>query len=92
MSWYQDKVHVLTPQTQSISPPKMLLPITITNLASPLDEEKIKKALLSLQGIKDVKTDLAKKQVFINFIPAEIPVETIAYTLSKLGYHYIQRS
>ena len=92
MSWYQDKVHLITPGAPTVCPKRTLLPITVTNLDSPLDEEKILKALLNLQGINDVKTNLAQKQVFINFNPDLVRVETIAYTISNLGYHYVQRS
>lgn len=92
MSWYQDKVHLITPGAPNVSPKRTLLPITVTDLNSPLDEEKILKALLNLQGINDVKTNLAKKQIFIDFNPQIVRAETIAYTISNLGYHYVQRS
>jgi copper chaperone CopZ len=92
MSWYQDKFQQITPGAQTVNPKRTLLPITVTNLDSPLDEEKLLKALLELQGITDVKSNLAQKQLFITFNPDLVRVETIAYTISNLGYHYVQRS
>lgn len=92
MSWYQDEFQQINPGAQRVNPKKTLLPITITNLDSPLDEDKLLKALLELQGITDVKSNLAQKQLFITFNPDLVRVETIAYTISNLGYYYVQRS
>jgi len=92
MSWYQNTAHFTTSGFQNACRKKMLLPVTITNLDSPEAEEKLLKALINLPGIDDVKVNLAEKQLFITFDPQLLRTETIAYTLSNLGYHYVQRS
>ena len=92
MSWYQDKTHLTPPSPQHLCNKEMLLPMTLTNLKSSHDQEIISNGLLQLEWVKKVKFDLPQKKVYIYFNPAEIRVETISYTLLKLGFHYIQRS
>lgn len=90
MSWYQDKVNLHPSPPQNIYGKKMSLALTLTNLNSAADEEKIIKALQNLKGISKVTVNLPRKNLFISFNYEEIRVETILYTLSKLGYHYHQ--
>lgn len=92
MSWYQDKTNFSVPKCQPICDRRMFLPITLTNLKSPNDEEIIINGLKKLEGVKDVKIDFPQKKVYIYFNPTEIRVETITYALLKLGFHYVQRS
>lgn len=92
MSWYQDKTNFSIPKSQHLCDKKMLLPITLTDLKSPNDEEIIINGLQKLEGVKNVKIDFPQKKVYIYFNPTETRVETITYALLKLGFHYVQRS
>jgi copper chaperone CopZ len=92
MSWYQDKTKFFIPNAPNIRAKNMLLPVTLTNLKSANDEAVIINGLQKLEGVDHVKIDFPQKKVYIYFNPQEIRIETITYTLLKLGFHYVQRS
>jgi copper chaperone CopZ len=55
------------------------------------DYDIIKKHLLGLQGIIDVKPYYTPKKLCVSFDPNLINAAHIVYGISKLGYHYINR-
>lgn len=63
----------------------------ITDMKSSEDADKIKEALLRLQGVRDVNSILHQNKLSITFSPSETSLANIARTISNLGYHYIQR-
>jgi copper chaperone CopZ len=83
MSWYQNKANFHLSRS---------LPLTLTNLNSAADEEKVIKTLQNLNGVHKVTTDLPTKKVLVSFNPAKVQVGTIIYVLTKLGYHCLEHN
>jgi len=103
MSWYQEKVNSLieglpsdsarfdSPSRQYTAGKEVPVTITITDMHTEADREKISSALLSLNGVSGVRALAPQKRITVTLDMRKISLDTIAYTIAKLGYHYIQR-
>lgn len=82
MSWYQKDLGA-----------KGELPInvTITDMHTEKDMEKLTKTLLELDGVTNVRGMLAQKRLTVHLDPAKTSLATLVFTIANLGYHYIQR-
>lgn len=54
-------------------------------------EDNIKKAVFSLEGVKEVNVDIEKKNIEVKFVPAQTDLNTIEITLSRAGYDANQK-
>ncbi len=48
--------------------------------------ETIKKAVFTLQGVKDFEADLEAKTIEIKYLPLQTNLETIEITITRAGY------
>ena len=46
----------------------------------------IKKAVYSLEGIRDVNVDLETKTIVVKYVPLQTNAETIEITITRVGY------
>ncbi len=89
MSWYEKRIP--KDLQQFITPGEGFLAITITNLNTAADGEKIVRALNELSGITGAKALPHLKKVMINYDPAHIDLGAVGYTINQLGYRHIHR-
>ena len=71
--------------------PDTTINIFLTDLNRESDSEILKSNLLSLQGVKQVKTSLSQKRLTVTYNPEKATPQSIAYNINKLGYHHIGR-
>lgn len=98
MSWYAKKINygndVLAgtePLRDSDVQDGLTMCFTIVDMVAQNDYEVIKKHLLELSGIVEVKPYVRPKKLCVTFSPLLTSLEHIVYTISQLGYHYINR-
>jgi len=105
LSWYQEKLNKLSMENayqfqESLIPDKKLfntysrnitITLIITNMYTETDSQKLSSKLLTLEGVNKVQTILNNKRLIISYDIRKTKLETVTYTIAKLGYHYLQR-
>lgn len=105
MTWYRKKGEIHIPTYHNIQVPnnykqsgfkcntsnQVSMTLTITNMHSNEDFEKIKKALLGIIGVNDVQKTTNIKKLVVNFDISKTNLTVIAHTIANLGYKYLQR-
>lgn len=105
MSWYKEQVERINNELSAKRPSKPMthkipsnrlnteMPITLTinNLNTPADGERLIQAFQDIEGIISVQPKVHQKKLTIFYNPLLIGLNFITYKISSLGYHYIQR-
>lgn len=98
MSWYTKRIVKGTeglaetePLIDSDLQSGLTMCFTVVDMLTQDDYEVIKKHLLELSGIVEVRPYFTPKKLCVTFNPLLTSLEHIVYTISLLGYHYINR-
>ena len=105
MSWYKEQVEIIACELSAKKPTQPMhhkiqfnrltketpITLTINNLNTPADGEKLIQAFQEMEGIISVQPKIHQKKLTIFYNPDLISLNSITYTIAALGYHYIQR-
>lgn len=104
MSWYKEKVNTLM-ESRTLTEPSHMpsaklyqqcgkdvsFTMTITDMNTEIDKDRISERLLSIDGVTHVKPIMHQKKIIITFNTRKTNLEAIAVALARLGYHYVQK-
>jgi len=103
MSWYNEQINRINKEiaaktTKALQKTplnkintEMPITLTIKNLNTDADGERLIQGLLELEGITRVKPQVYQKKLTIFYNPLLIGLNTITYKIASLGYYYVQR-
>jgi copper chaperone CopZ len=63
----------------------------VVDMTEQEDYDRIKKHLLDIKGIREVKPFVRPRMLTVTYNTVLTKIEWIAYTITKLGYHYTDR-